>query len=172
MTSQPSEDERAFLIRLQQAARERRDAAVADLRRKYAPKLASLQDRRRRAAQTTEQQSGQVGQHAVQAGISMVATAVGVLFGRKRLASTLGRATTAARGMGRTMREREDVARAKENEAAIDQQIAALDAELASAIAAIEARIDADASTLGTLTLAPKKSHITVRQVALAWVEK
>jgi hypothetical protein len=170
MTSQPGEDERAFRIRLQQVSRERRDAAVEQLRRKFAPKIASLQDRVRRAAQVTERQSGQVGQHAVQTGISMVATAVGALFGRKTISSTLGRATTAARGMGRTMREREDVARAKENESALQEQLEASEHELAAEIENIHLALNPAALALEPVMLAPKKSHVTVRLVALAWI--
>jgi hypothetical protein len=170
MTSQAAEDERSFRIRLQQRARERRDAAVEQLRRKFAPKIASLQDRLRRAAQMTERQSGQVTQQAVQTGISMVATAVGMLFGRKSTGSALGRATTTARGMGRTMRERDDVARARENEAALEQQKESLERELAAEIETIESTLDAGSLPLEPLTLAPKKSHVTVRLVALAWV--
>jgi hypothetical protein len=172
LTSRPYEDERSFRIRLQQAARERRDAAVDLLRRKYAPKLASLQDRLRRAAQTTEVQSGQVTEQVMQTTISMVATAVGMLFNRKASGTALGRATTAARGMGRTMREREDVTRARDNESALQQQKESLEHDLAAEIAGVESTLDATALPLEPLTLVPKKSHVTVRFVALAWVPR
>ncbi len=45
-------------------------------------------------------------------------------------ATNIGRATTAARGAGRTMKQAGDIGRAKENVAAIDQQVAALEGEL------------------------------------------
>jgi hypothetical protein len=171
MTSLPGEDERAFRIRLQQVSRERRDAAVEQLRRKFAPKLAGLQDRIRRAAQATGREAEQVSQHTWQTMISAGATALDMLFGRKGLkASTVGRATTTARGMSRTMREREDVARAKENESALQQQLDTAERELATEVENIELALNPASLPLEALTLAPKKSHVTVRLVALAWV--
>src|SRR5206468_5531417 len=47
--SNPGESERDFRVRLQQIAREQRDAAKDELRARYAPKLATIQDRIRRA---------------------------------------------------------------------------------------------------------------------------
>jgi hypothetical protein len=43
--------------------------------------------------------------------------------------STLGRATTAARGVGRSMKEGQDVERAQENVEAISQKLADLEAD-------------------------------------------
>jgi hypothetical protein len=68
------------------------------------------------------------------------------------------------------MRERDDVARARENEAALEQQKESLERELAAEIETIESTLDAGSLPLEPLTLAPKKSHVTVRLVALAWV--
>ncbi len=51
MSSAPGESDGDFRARLALLARERRDAAVEALRRKYAPKLQTLDDRERRAAE-------------------------------------------------------------------------------------------------------------------------
>jgi len=58
-TSNPGEDERDFRIRLQQIAREERDDMIEALRKKYGSKLATLQERKRRAEQTVEKQAEQ-----------------------------------------------------------------------------------------------------------------
>ena len=58
-------------------------------------------------------ESEQVSQQRLQTAISMGATLVGALFGRKSMSASIGRATTTARGVGRTMREREDVERGR-----------------------------------------------------------
>jgi hypothetical protein len=55
--SQVDETEQDFRIRLQQAAREERDRNVEKLRQKFAPKIATLQDRIRRAQQAVERES-------------------------------------------------------------------------------------------------------------------
>jgi hypothetical protein len=74
--------------------------------------------------------------------------------------------------MGRTMREREDVTRARDNESALQQQKESLEHDLAAEIAGVESTLDATALPLEPLTLVPKKSHVTVRFVALAWVPR
>jgi hypothetical protein len=54
--SKPEESERDFRVRLQQSGREQRDKAAESLRQKYAPKIATLQERIRRAEQMKEKQ--------------------------------------------------------------------------------------------------------------------
>ena len=141
VVSKPNESDRDFRVRLQQAAREARDARVAALRQKYAPKLQALQERLRRAEQAKAREQEQVTSSRMQAGISLATTVIGAMFGRKALsASTLGRATTAARGVGRSMKESQDVARAGETVAAVQAQIQELEASLNADIAAAKRR--------------------------------
>ena len=66
--------------------------------------------------QAVERESEQVTQQGLQTAISIGTTLIGVMLGRKAMtAATLGRATTAARGAGRVLKERQDVGRASEN---------------------------------------------------------
>jgi hypothetical protein len=169
--SKPGESEADFRSRIGQGAREARDAAADKLRQKYGLKLAALQERRRRAEQTVSREKQEATQAGVQTVISLGATVLGALFGRKGIsATTIGRATTAARGAGRTMKQTGDVGRAQESVGAIDQQIEDLDAELQSELAASAASSDPATEKLATLTLRPKKTDITVCKVALVWL--
>lgn len=171
LVSNPGETERDFRIRVEQAARERRDQEVERLRAKYAPKLASLEGKRRRAEQAVERESQQVSQQKVQTAISLGATVLGALFGRKATgASTVGRATTTARGIGRAAREAQDVARARENLARVESDIAALDRQLKEEIDGLERFIEASRTALEPVPIRPKKTGITVNLVALTWV--
>src|SRR6185295_3187525 len=52
VASNPGESERDFRVRLQQRAREQRDETAEKLRQKYAPKIAALAEKKRRAEQT------------------------------------------------------------------------------------------------------------------------
>jgi hypothetical protein len=114
-----------------QRAREKRDAAIEDLRAKYAPKIYRAEEKARRAAQIVEREEGQVRSSGAQTAVSVGAAVLTALFGRKKLSySTIGRGTTAARGAARTLEQREDVKRAKENLAAAQQELAELEAEL------------------------------------------
>ena len=169
--SKPGESEADFRARLQQDVRERRDAAADALRQKYAPKLGALQERLRRARQTVAREKQEATQAGLQTAISVGATVLGALFGRKTIsATTIGKATTAARGAGRTVKQAGDVGRAEESAGAVEQQIADLDAQLQSELDAQAAATDPVTEKLENVNLRPKKTDITVRKVALLWL--
>jgi hypothetical protein len=168
--SNPGETERDFRIRLGQHGREQRDRWVAEIRAKYASRAAALQERLRRAQQAAAREQEQVTQQGLQTAISIGATLLGALLGRKAVSATsLGRATTAARGAGRVLKERQDASRAGETVEAIARGQAELEAQLAAEIASLEAKTDPLTERFETVALAPRKSHIAVKLVALAW---
>ena len=108
----------------------------------------------------------------IQAAISLGATVVGALLGRKAIsATTLGRATTAVRGVGRSMKESEDVGRAKETVEAVQAQAAAQEDAFKADSAKLEAANDAATETLEKVTIKPKKTNPTVKLVALVWTK-
>ncbi len=168
--SRPGETERDFRARLQQASREARDRAVETLRRKFAPRLAAIEEKRRRAQQDVEKQTEQASSQKMQTMISMGATLMGALMGRKAIsATTLGRATTAARGVGRAMQESGDITRAREKLAALEEQRRALDDDIAAETAAIEASGDPATEVFERMTVKAKRTNVTLKLVALVW---
>ena len=168
--SEPDESERDFRVRLQQTAREHRDNAVERLRQKYAPKIAALEEKRRRAEQAVEREAEQAKGQKMQTAISFGSTLLSSFLGRKSLSlTTLGRATTAARGVGRSMKESQDVGRAQETVAAVDQQLADLDAQFKAETETIEKSFDPQIESLETITIKPTKANISVRLSSLAW---
>jgi hypothetical protein len=170
IVSNPGESERDFRVRLQQIAREQRDDAVEKLRRKYAPKLEQLEDRKRRAEQAVAREAEQAKGQKMQTAISFGATLLSSFLGRKRTSlSTLGRATTAVRGVGRSMKESEDVGRAEENVAAISQKLEDLEAEFQAETTALERSFDPQTEQLEKVSLKPTKANIAVKLVTLAW---
>ncbi|HEX3253565.1 MAG TPA: DUF87 domain-containing protein [Pyrinomonadaceae bacterium] len=170
VVSNPGESERDFRVRLQQLAREGRDDSVEKLRRKYAPKFAQLDDRKRRAEQAVSREAEQAQGQKVQTAISFGATLLSSFLGRKRTSlTTLGRATTAARGVSRSMKESQDVDRAQENVAAVTQQIEDLQAEFQAETAALEQSFDPQTEALEKVSLKPTKANIAVKLVTLAW---
>jgi len=114
-----------------QLGREKRDAAVEKLRQRYATKIERAEDRLRRAQQAVEREKGQARSAQAQTAVSIGATILTSMLGNKRVKySTIGRATTAARGAGRAMEQAGDVKRAEENVAAAQAEIDELNAEL------------------------------------------
>src|SRR5262245_1922054 len=168
--SQADEPERDFRIRLQQTAREERDRQVEALRKKYSPKFAILQDKIRRAQQAVERETQQAQQAKMQAAVSFGATLLGAFLGRKAVsAATLGRATTAVRGVGRSMKESQDIARAGETVEAMQQQLADLEGQLQAETSALEVSTDPAAEKLELITLKPKKTNISIGLLTLVW---
>jgi hypothetical protein len=167
LTSAPGESERDFRVRAQQSAREARDAAVDKLRERYAAKIARATDKVRRAEEALGREQQQVSQQKVQTAVSLGATIVGALLGRKVVsASTLGRATTAARGVSRSMKEAEDVATAQQRLTDAQEELATLQQEMESDAAAIAAASDPE---IETMEVNAKRGGVDVRLVALAW---
>ncbi len=170
IVSNPGETERDFRVRLQQIGREQRDDAVEKLRRKYAPKLEQLEERKRRAEQAVAREAEQAKGQKVQTAISFGATLLSSFLGRKRTSlSTLGRATTAVRGVGRSMKESQDVDRAEETVSAITQKLADLEAEFQMETAALERSLDPQTEQLEKVSLKPTKANIAVKLLTLAW---
>jgi hypothetical protein len=168
--SKPGESERDFRVRLQQSGRETRDKQSDSLRRKYAPKIAALQDRIRRAGQMVERQQAESRSSQMQAAISVGASILGAFLGRKTISATnIGRATTAIRGAGRAIKESQDVGQAEENVSALQQQLADLEAQFKTETDALAAATDPLNERLETVSLKPTKANITVKLVALAW---
>jgi hypothetical protein len=168
--SKPGESGRDFRVRLQQSGREQRDKAAESLRQKYAPKIAALEERIRRAGQQKEKQEAEARSSQVQAVISVGASILGAFLGRKAISSAnIGRATTAIRGAGRVMKESQDVGRAEENVAVLQQQLADLEAQFKSESDMLAEAIDPLNEKLETISIKPSKANIAVRLVALAW---
>jgi hypothetical protein len=171
LLSNPDESERDFRLRIQDDARQARDAAIAKVRDKYASQMTTLQDRIRRADQALAVQSEQATGAKLGAAVSFGATVLGALLGRKAVsASTLGRATTAARGMSRISKEAEDVARATENVTALKTQLSGLEAAMQADVAAVSADWDATRQPFERVLVKPKRGGVSVQLVALIWV--
>ncbi len=164
------EPERDFRIRLQQAAHEKRDQLVERIRDKYASKIASLEERIRKAEQTVEREQEQAKQQKLQTAISLGATLFGALLGRKTVSRTsMGRATTAARGAGRILKEKQDIERAEDNVEALQQSLAQLQAQLVQETEEAKNAADPLTEKLEPVEIRPKKKDISVSLLALAW---
>jgi len=171
IVSRPGEAERDFRIRLQTAAREKRDAIFEKLRGSYAPRIARLEERIRTAEAAVAREQAQSTQQSLQTAVSIGATILGAFLGRKTIsASSIGRATTAVRGAGRVMKEREDVGRAAGNVQELVAQREEMQRTMDDEIARVQAAVDPLTEQLESVALAPKKKDVAVSMTALAWV--
>ncbi len=168
--SKPGEDESQFRIRLQMLAREQRDGTVDQLRGKYAPKIAALQERLRRAKQAADRQASQANQAKFQTAISVGSTLLGAFTGRKISSTTISRASSAMRGISRSIDESKDVALAGDTVASIEKMLADLQVEFDTETTSLQTQSASSNEALETFSIKPKKTDILVQLVTLVWV--
>jgi hypothetical protein len=169
--SKLGETEAAFRLRLQQAAREQRDAQTEKLRARYAPKLQTLNDRLMRARQRAEVEKEQAQSATVASVLNIGTSLLGAFLGKKTISATnIGRVGTAARSVSKIGKERADIARAEETVEAVQAQIQALEQQFEEEVNSLAAVTDPATETLETVTVKLKKSAIDVKLVALVWM--
>ena len=169
--SRPGENERDFRIRLEQLAREERDHLKEGLQKKYAPKIARLEERVRVAEQRVVKEKEQAGSQTMQSAISIGASLVGALFGRKILSATNAqRVGTAARSAGRIGKERQDIGRAEENLESAKADLEGIETELREELENLEVRIDPLTERFEEIQIGPKKTAIEVKMCGLCWL--
>lgn len=170
-TSRPGEDERDFRLRLAAELREARDAQVEKLREKYASRLATLEERLRKAEQKLEREELEAKNAKMNSVISIGATILQTVLGRKRMGvASVGRAGSAARGVGRASQQESDVRRASDDVASYEDKLATLEDELKQEVEAIEDRLDPTTIPIDELLLKPRKTDVDVRHLTLAWL--
>lgn len=170
LVSQPGEREGDFRVRVQHALREQRDAALVKIRDKHGAKIATHDEKIRRATQRVQKESQQASEQKLSTAVSVGATILGAIFGRKAASiGTVGRAATAARGVSRMGREAEDVARAQSSLDALTSQREALDAALQADIAAVQDAWSLEGDAFERMVVKPKRGGVQVQLVALAW---
>ncbi len=167
--SRPGESERDFRIRLASLGREARDAEAVKLRKKYGPKLETLQERLRRAEQAVEKRKGQSQQAMLSTGVAALGGLLGALLGGGRGRSQLGRAGTAVRGAGRVARSRQEIAHADETVEAVQAQIGELEGELREELRRVESG-NASEEVLEEVQVRANLNAISVRLSALVWL--
>jgi hypothetical protein len=158
-----------FRARVALALREKRDAAVEALRKKYASRLGTLEDRERRAVQKVERERAQASSQTLSSALSVGGSLLGALFGGGRRGASASKVSTAARSVGRASKERTDVAHAEADARALREQVEALNAELEAEVARLESEFDPQAIRLESVPVKPRKADIAVEDLALVW---
>jgi hypothetical protein len=170
-TSKVDESEADFRVRISHGGREQRDAQVERLRQKYAPKIATLEERIRKAQIKVEKEKSQASQQTMNTVFSFGASILGAVFGRK-LASTANvtRASSSMRQAGKIMRERQDISDATEGVAVLQQQLADLNTQFEAETEKLTTGLSPDSLALEEVLIQPKKADISVQQVSLVWL--
>ena len=117
-----------------------------------------------------EKQQQEASQAKMQTGLSIATSVLGAIMGRGFMTkSAMSGMGSAARTLGKTAREGQDVARAEENLQAALQQKADLEQQLQEEIVGIAAQFDTLNERFETITIVPKKTNIQVKFFSLCW---
>jgi hypothetical protein len=168
--STPGESLAEFKARLSHSGREQRDADVEALRKRWAPKLQTLQNAVQRAQKGLVDQQSQASGQTLDTMVTVGTTLLGAFLGRKTLSVTnLNRARTALRSGSRTVKERQDVGSAQQQLEAAKKQLADAEAEFQEETEKLETAAAPDALAVVEFTVPPRKSDISVGNLVLAW---
>jgi hypothetical protein len=166
LVSRPDESEGEFRARLRERAREARDKALDALRERYERRVDQAQSKVTAARARAEREGEQYRDQKLQTAVSVGASVLGAIFGRRR---SIGGAATAARAASRAVRERGDIARAEETARDAEAALAEVEQELAGKLDELRASLAESALAVEPLAIAPRKGDLTVDRVALAW---
>ena len=171
LTSLPTETEGDFRARLQDAASEKRDAAIAKIRKRYATKVTTLENRLMRAEQAIAVQKEQSTKRKLDTAISFGTAILGAVLGRKKLSSsTATKMGSAIKTAGSARKEAADVERAKQTAEKVRVDIAALNKELEEEVGKLDTAFDAQTEELSEIVVRAKSTDIHVAVTGLVWL--
>jgi phage host-nuclease inhibitor protein Gam len=171
LTSTAEETEGEFRARLQDAASEMRDQAIAKIRKRYASKVTTLENRLLRAEQAIAREKQQSTKKKLDTAISFGTAILGAVLGRKKLsASTATKIGSAIKTAGGASKEAADVERAAQTVAKVKEEMTALNASLEKEIADLDTAFDAQAEALDEIVVRAKSTDIHVALTGLVWL--
>ena len=170
VVSTPGESLADFKARLLHSGREQRDADVEALRKRWAPKLQSLQNAVQRAQKALGDQQAQAQGQTLDTVVTVGTTLLGAFLGRKMVSVTnLNRARTALRSGSRTVKERQDVGSASQQLESARAQLAAAESEFREETGRLQASSAPESLEVAEFTVPARKSDIAVGNLLLAW---
>ena len=164
---EPEESERAFKIRLQQAARENRDTEVDKLEQKYETRLASLEDKLRKEEQELAEDEAEYSARKQEELIGMGESVLGFFFSKRRSSRTFSRIASKRRMTGQA---KMDIEESKKEITELQEDIAELEAELKEMSDEITRKWADLLDDIATDEITPRRTDVNVRLVALAWL--
>jgi hypothetical protein len=171
MTSMANETEGEFRARLQGAASEKRDLAIAAIRKRYASKFTTLENRLLRAEQAISREKQQSTKKKLDTAISFGTAILGAVLGRKKLSSsTATKIGSAIKTAGGASKEAADVERAQQTAEKVKADMAALNAALEKEVEALDTSFDAQSEELQEIVVRAKSTDIHVALTGLVWL--
>ncbi len=163
--AKPQETERAFRMRLQHVARERRDEEIDEITKRYEKKLDKVEDRLRREEADLAQRQADVSARKRETLASVGESVVGMFLGRRssRVVSTaLSKQRQAEKARLRLEEAKGDVE-------ALQEDLEELEAELQEEVARIRERWEDALAELKEYDVTPRRKDVQIGFFGLAW---
>ena len=166
--ARPDEPEDAFRARITNSLREKRDAAVAQLRTKYTPKFDALKTKIEAAHASLAKERSDVSVQQVSTVADAGALVMGAFLGSRR--GLVRSAATAVKDQARMGKQKGDVVRAEQKLAELNAKWVELDRTFQAEAAEVTASLSPERVQLETIVVRPKKSDIAVTFVGVGWI--
>ncbi|MFZ2488020.1 MAG: DUF87 domain-containing protein [Anaerolineae bacterium] len=164
--SEPGEDERSFKIRLQQVAREQRDVEMDALEEKFQKRLDTLQTKLDKEQIELQKDQAAYDSRKQQEMLSAGGSLLSLFGGRKRITSALG---SASQKRQMTERAKQEIEKTQIGITRLNEEISEMQSELETLSQEISDRWDAALNTIDQVQIRPRKSDVTIQQLAVAW---
>ncbi len=162
----PDEPLRNFTIRLQQAAREKRDEETDALEKKFEKQLERLEKKLRREKRELADDEMEHENRKKQELFSIGETVLGFFMGRR----STSRISTALNKRRMTAKAKADIEESHEEIEELQEEIAELEEELKAGVEEISNKWENILDTLGKEELAPRRTDVTIHSVSLCWL--
>ncbi len=166
--SNPGEKQDEFKARVTQTAREKRDAAIEELREKTAKTMKMLEARAEKVAAKVDAQKAQSTSAKLSTVAQIGGSILGAIFGRK---TSVVKASTIS-SASRVWKEGQDVKAAEKELESIQADMASLEQQVADETQKIRDQYDPAVLTLEAFKLTPVKKNIQVTATGILWLAK
>jgi hypothetical protein len=161
----PREDDRAFRIRLQQAARERRDAEVDKLAKQAATQIDRLTDKITKAQQKLSETQQQAQAKQTEQWINIGESVVSMFMGRRSSRAV----SSAASKWNQASRAAAEVEETKQALADMEAEVKGLEADLKARTDEITAQWDQTLDNITTTEIKLRRTDVNVEATMLGW---
>ena len=170
MESQLNQNRRDFRVEVENRLKNLRDEKIEKLENKFQTKIKRVEDKLERLQRKLQKEEDDVSSKTTDTLIDIGLTVMGALFGRKKLSSTTARRGASAFKKGKSvLKEKGDVESVQQMIQNTNEALENLYAQLEREIEAIEDKLNIDNHEIISFYITPRRSDITIKDIALLW---
>ena len=167
MESEIGESESDFRARVDGVLKEKKEAEIEKIEKRYKTKFERLQDKLQRLEIKLEKEKSDVSSKTTDTILDVGLGILGALFGRK--SSAITKSASALKKGGRILKEKKDVEAVEAQIAEVQEDIKNLKEDLEAEIEKIEEKYSPENYEIEPLIIKPRRSDVSVEDIALLW---